>query len=237
MNRLTKEITFSMHPVAALIAYCSEKEYRGKEHYLEFRNIGNNGMMSAGKPVSLEFIQSLTENFSVKSNSIPYGEIPKELWYADTREEKYIWHRPPCRKQMYFKKELNVPNGTYAIPGLVWMVKRETLYLFAYKSKRLSHNSQLYSAPFFNVDAGSGSVCLGNAKLKKPEVLTFLNFLQFWEDKFFLSEFSHVLGGNPTKHNLVLVMKKSIDMFDNEELKPVEKLKFKDLISTGSITI
>jgi PRTRC genetic system protein B len=236
MNKLAKEITGLMHPTAALIAYCSEDDYCRKSHYLEFRNISNNGIMGAGKPVSLEFIQSLAESFSVKSTTIPYGEIPKELWFADTREEKYIWHRPPCKKQMYFKKELNIPNGTYAIPGLVWMVKRENLYVFAYKSKRLSHNSQLYSAPFFNVNAGSGSVCLGNAKLKKPENLTFLNFLNYWEDKFFLSEFTHVLGSNPTKHNLVLVTKKSIDVFDNNELKPVEELKFKNLISTGSIT-
>ena len=131
MNKLTQEITRSMHPTAALIAYQTENEYGSKEHYLEFRNIGDNGRMGAGKPVSLQFIQSLAESFSVKSTSIPHGEIPKMMWYADTREEKYIWHRPPCRKQMYFKKDLNVPNGTYAIPGLVWMVKRESLYLFA----------------------------------------------------------------------------------------------------------
>jgi PRTRC genetic system protein B len=230
MNKLSKEITLSMHPVAALIAYCSEIEYRSKEFYLEFRNISKNGTMGAGKPVSLQFIQSLAESFSVKSASSPYGEIPNELWFADTREEKYIWHRPPCKKHMYFKKDLNVPNGTYAIPGLVWMVKRETLYLFAYKAKRLSSDTQLYAAPFFNVRANSGDVCLGNAKLKKPEDLTFLNFLNYWESKFFLSEFSHFLGSNPTRHNLVLVMKKSTDEFDNEELMPIKNLKFKDLL-------
>jgi len=230
MNKLTEEITRSMHPAAALIAYQSKNEYGNTEHYLEFRNISDKGMMGAGKPVSLSFIQSLIERFSVKSNSIPHGEIPKELWFADSREEKYIWHRPPCKKYMYFKKDLNIPNGTYAIPGLVWMVKRETLYLFAYRSKRLSSDTQLYSAPFFNVRANSGDVCLGNAKLKKPEDLTFLNFLNYWEAKFFLSEFSHLLGNNPTKHNLVLVLKHSTDVFDNEELKPVKKLKFNDLL-------
>jgi PRTRC genetic system protein B len=230
MNKLTKEITLSMHPVAALIAYCSENDYGRKEHYLEFRNISKNGLMGAGKPVSTCFIRSLTESFSVKSTSIPHGEIPKGMWFADTREEKYIWHRPPCRKQMYFKKDLNIPNGTYCIPALIWMVKRETLYLFAYRSKRLSSDTQLYAAPFFNVRANSGDVCLGNAKLKKPDDLTFLNFLNYWEAKFFLSEFSHLLGSNPTKHNLVLVIKNSIDVFDNEELKPIKKLKFKDLM-------
>ena len=219
-----------MYPVAALIAYQSENEYGNKEHYLELRNIGDNGMMGAGKPVSTRFIQSLTESFSVKSTSIPHGEIPKVMWYADTREEKYIWHRPPCRKYLYFKKDLNIPNGVFCIPGLVWMVKREHLYLFAYRSKRLSCKTQLYAAPFFNVNASSGSVCLGNAKLEKPEILNFFNFLKFWEDKFFLSEFSHLSGSNPTRHNLVLVMKNSTNVFDNEELIPVKKLKFKDLL-------
>lgn len=219
-----------MHPVAALIAYFSEEEYGRKEHYLEFRSISDAGRMGAGKPVSVKFIQSLTEGFAVKSSSVPHGAIPDEMKYADTREEKYIWHRPPCRKYMYFKKELNIPCGDCHIPGLVWMVERERLYLFAYKSKRLSSGTQLYAAPFFNVNPDSGSVCLGNAKLKKPEILTFLNFLKFWEDMFFLSEFSQITGGNPTKQNLVLVIKNSTQVFDNEELKSIEKLKFKDLL-------
>ena len=219
-----------MHPVAALISYCNEEEYGSKEHYLEFRNIGDNGMMGAAKPVSLNFIQSLTESFAVKSTSVPHGEIPKMVLFADMREEEYIWHRPPCRKFMYFKKDLNIPNGIYCIPGLVWRVRREHLYLFAYKSKRLSSNTQLYASPFFNVNPDNGSVCLGNAKLVKPEILSFKNFIKYWEDKFFLSEFSHIIGGNPTKQNLVLVVKNSTEVFDHEELKPVQKLKLKDLL-------
>ena len=230
MNKLTKEITRSMHPVAALIAYCSEDGYGRKEYYPELRNINDVGRMGAGKPVSQQFIQSFTESFDVKSSSVPHGEIPVGMRFADTREEEYIWHCPPCRKYMYFKKDLNIANGAYCIPGLVWMVKREQLYLFAYKSKRLSSNTQLYSAPFFNVNPVSGSVCLGNAKLQKPETLSFENFIKYWEDKFFLSEFSHLTGGNPTKRNLTLVIKNSADMFDNEELIPVKKLKFKDLL-------
>ena len=229
MNKLTKEITRSMHPVAALIAYCSEDEYSRKEHYIEFRNIRDNGMMGAGKSVSLKFIQSLAESFAVKSTSVPHGEIPKVMLYADMREEKYVWYRPPCRKYMYFKKDLNIPNGDYFIPGLVWMVRREHLYLFAYKSKSLSSNKQLCAAPFFNVNPGNGSVCLGNAKLAKPEILSFENFVKYWENLFFLSEFSHLSGGNPTRNNLVLVVKNSTKVFDNEELIPVKKLKLKEL--------
>ena len=230
MNKLTRKITRQMYPEAALIVYGTEENYSLKEYYLEFRGIGKNGLMGAGKPVSLQFVQSLTENFSVQSQSVPHGIIPKGMLYSDTREEKYIWHRPPCRKYMYFKTNLNISNGTYAIPGLVWIVERNSLYLFAYTTKRLSVKSRLYSAPFFNVNPNSGSVCLGNAKLKLPENISFEKFIKYWEDKFFLSEFSHISGTNPTKRNLVLVLKNATDVFDHQELIPVKKLKLKDLL-------
>ena len=55
-------------------------------------------------------------------------------------------------------------------------------------------------------------------------------FLKYWEEKFFLSEFSHLLGKNPTKTNLVLVTMNSALAFDNAELLPVKKLKLKNLL-------
>jgi PRTRC genetic system protein B len=219
-----------MRPVAALIAYAGEDENRQKDYYLEFRKIGKEGMMEAGKPVSIKFVQSLVESFSVESTSVPYGEIPKGLLYVNTKEEKYVWHTPPCRKYLYFKNSLNIPNGQYHIPGLVWLVTGESLSLFAYKTKRLNSETQLYSAPFFNVNPNSGSVCMGNANIKKPEKLTFQMFIKYWEEKFFLSEFSHVLGSNPTKTNLVLVTMNSTMAFNNSELLQIRKLKLKNLM-------
>jgi len=230
MNRITKHTTRVMRPEAALIVYSCENEYPQKEYFLEFRNIGKDGLMEAGKPVSQKFIHSLVENFSTESSSVLYGKIPQRMMYVHSRKGKYVWHTSPCRKYLYFTTNLNIPNGEYCIPGLVWMVDGESLYLFAYKAKRLTPNTQLFSAPFFNVTAKDGSVCLGNAKLKPPQNLIFLNFMQYWEDKFFLSEFAHVLGGNPTKTNLVLVTLNSTQSFDNSELLPIKKLKIKDLM-------
>ena len=230
MNRITRQIARMMRPVAALIAYVSEDENWQKDYYLEFRKIGKTGVMEAGKPVSIKFIQSLIESYSVESSSVPYGEIPKGLLYVNTREEKYVWHTPPCRKHLYFKGSLNIPNGEYYIPGLVWQVKGYSLYLFAYKAKRLTSGTQLFSAPFFNVNSTDGNVCLGSAKLKLPEKLTFQKFIKHWEDKFFLSEFSHLRGNNPTKTNLVLVTLNSKQAFDNAELLPIKKMKLKNLL-------
>jgi len=232
MNKLTKEITKMFRPSAALVVYTCEDDYSRREYYLELRNIGKDGMMGAGKPVSMNFIQSLIESFSIKSSSssVPHGEIPKGLLYADVRQKKYVWHSPQRRKYMYFKNSLNIPNGEYSLPGLVWKVSGESLYVYAYKAEKLTPDTQLYSAPFFNVRHDDGGVCLGNAKMKMPENLNFHNFIKFWEDKFFLSEFSHIIGANPVKNNLVTVVKNSVVSFDNKELLPIRKLKLKNLL-------
>ena len=230
MNKLTKEITRTMKPSAALIAYTCEDLYGQNKYFLELRHIDNDGLMGAGKPVSKNFVKSLVDNFSDHASTVPHGEIPERLLYADSRKQKYVWHTPPCSKYMYFKSILKIPNGEYCIPGLVWNVNDNSLSMYAYGAKRLTPNTRLFSAPFFNVNPNDGSVCLGNASLKMPETLTFHNFLKFWEDKFFLSEFSHVTSRNPVKNNLVLVVKKSVHSFDNTELLPVKKLKLKELL-------
>jgi len=230
MNRLTREITRAMQPKHALIVYDCDDYYHDR-YYLELHNINENGVMEAGKPVSINFIKSLVDNFSTEALSVaPRGEISKRLIYADLRQENYMWYSLPCRKYLYFRNSLNIPNGEYYIPGLVWKVKNSSLFLYAYNAKRLTTNAQLYSAPFFNVNPNNNSVCLGNASLKMPENLDFHNFLKHWEDMFFLSEFSHISGSNPTKTNLVLVVKNSTNTFDNNELLPIKKLKLKTLL-------
>ena len=229
MNELTREFARMMQPKAALIAYTCNESYH-KNYYLEYRKINNSGLMGAAKPVSHKFVQSLVENFSKNETSFPHGEIPKNMLYADVCKEKYVWYHPPCQKFMYFNSELNIPNGKYSLPGLVWSIERNNLYIFAYTAKRLTPKAELYHAPFFNVYSSSGNICLGNAKLPPPENLTFNNLLKYWEDKFFLSEFSHITGSNPVKNNLVTVIKKSVNSFDNNELIPYKNKTLNTLL-------
>jgi hypothetical protein len=55
--------------------------------------------------------------------------------------------------------------------------------------------------------------------------------LEYWEKKFWLTEFSHLGNGvNPTKSNLVLVTKAAKEeKFNLDELKPLNK-KLKDIL-------
>ena len=76
-------------------------------------------------------------------------------------------------------------------------VSGDRLEIFAYKGEAPAEDSPLFLAPFFNVTGSS--VCLGNASLIPPENMTFSKLLEYWEKRFWLSEFSHLGGSrNPT---------------------------------------
>ena len=55
-NKLTKQINTMLHPRAALIAYSTDG---GDTYFLEVRSIDNEGTMSEGRPVTVDFINEL----------------------------------------------------------------------------------------------------------------------------------------------------------------------------------
>lgn len=234
MNELTNHIHRVMMPKAALIAYeYTENNYSTPDSYLELRPINKKGKMGAGIPVTYDFMDSLLESYSQKSTqNLPKGRIPKNLLWCDQAKgsEKYIWYNPPQKRRMYFCKGLGIPEGIFNLPGILYVVKKEALYVHAFKGKYPKDGTELYLAPFFNVT--NGSVCLGNSSLKKPQDMDFLQLLDYWEKRFWLSEFSH-LGGNknPTRGNLVSVTEHARSHpFDYSELKKTGK-KLKDLFT------
>ena len=81
----------------------------------------------------------------------------------------------------------------------------------------------------FNVTGAD--VCLGNSALEKPLDTDFSGFQEYWEKRFWLSEFSHLGGSrNPTRSNLVSVTEKARENpFDYSDLKPSGK-KLKDIL-------
>lgn len=228
-NKLTKQINTMLHPRAALIA-CSTDG--GDMHFLEVRSINENGEMSEGRPVTVEFITELIKGYSERHSSTPHGRIPPNMLWSDTLKgnEKYIWYNPPQKRMMFFKDSLKIENAEYNLPGVIYEVRDERMNIYAYIDKELTAETDLYAAPFFNVTGAS--VCLGFAKIDKPTEMTYDKLLEYWEKKFWLTEFSHLGGGgNPTKSNLVLVTKAAKDApFNLKELKPLRKLKLKDIL-------
>lgn len=232
MNELTKKMHRIMRPKAALIAYeCEVNDYSRLQYFLELRPVNENGKMGAGIPVTYDFMNSLLESYTESMNGIPHGRIPENMLWCDTRKgnEKYIWYNPPQARKMYFRESLNIADGTINVPGVIYIVKQERMYIYAFKGKRPDDRTELYQAPFFNVTGAS--VCLGSSSLQKPQDMDFYKLMEYWEKCFWLSEFSHLGGSrNPTRGNLVTVTEKArIKPFDNSELQPVGK-RLKDLL-------
>lgn len=229
-NRLTEELTSTLVPRAALIAYQSDSE-GNNSYYLEMRRILANGTMGEGKPVPWSFLDDIARNYVDSTGGMPHGVLPDNLWYSDPRRgaEKYVWSNPPCKRRMFFRESLGIPDGEYHVPGVVYIAGESTLHAYAYKGEKLKSDSALYFGPFFNTT--EGSVCLGTATVKKPMNPTYAELMEYWEKRFWLTEFTHLGGGgNPTKNNLVVVTKASADNpFDENELLSAGK-KLKDIL-------
>lgn len=224
-----------LQPRAALIVYAQENDrysINDNSYFIEARDINENGIMGEGRPVTVEFMNELVRGYSERHSATPYGRIPSNLLWCDPRKgsEKYIWYNPPRKRMMFFKESLKIENAEYYLPGIIYVAEESSLNVYAYKDKELTEKTKLYAAPLFNVTGSS--VCLGSAKIEKPKDLTCANLLDYWEKKFWLTEFSHLgNNGNPTKSNLVLVTKSAKDKpFDLDELKPLNKLQLKDIL-------
>ncbi|MBF0648194.1 prokaryotic E2 ligase family D protein [Dysgonomonas sp. GY75] len=230
MNKLTEQLKSLYRPKAVLIAYQGENA-RASEYFLELRQIDKNGAMGEAIPVTYSFMNDIAANFSEAYSGIPSGRLPENLLFADTRKghEKYIWWNPPRKRMMYFVRNLGIENAEYHVPGIIYIAGESGLSVYAYKDIKLPEGTELFRAPFFNTSGDN--VCLGTAKLQKPANPAFHELLEYWEKKFWLTEFSHLGGGgNPTKSNLVLVTKAAKDKeFDTDELKPLNK-KLKDIL-------
>ena len=234
-NELTRKLKTMLHTQAAFIVYAEESDryntdYNG--YFVEVRDIDENGIMGEGRPVTVEFMNELLRGYSESHSATPYGRIPSNLLWFDPRKgsEKYIWYNPPQKRMMFFHDVLKIESAEYNLPGIIYEAGESRLNVYAYKDAELTDKTALFAAPFFNVT--KASVCLGSAKIERPKDLNYTNLLEYWEKKFWLTEFSHLGGGgNPTKSNLVLVTKAAKNKpFYLDDLKPLNNLKLKDIL-------
>lgn len=234
MNELTRKLQQALIPQAALIAYRQKSNsYNSRqEYYLELHPINGKGKLEAAIPVSHEFMNTLTENYNMSMAYMPYGKIPTNLLWCNSRKghEKYVWYNPPGRRRMFFCKNLNIEDGEFNLPGIIYVVEKGRMDVYSFRGETPRKTDRLYLAPYFNVSGSS--VCLGSSSLPVPQDPTFDEWLEYWEKRFWMSEFSHLGGGtNPTKNNLVLVTENARNHpFDYEELKQSDK-RLKDLFT------
>ena len=210
MGNLSNVLNDRLEATDALLFYKSTLTDKGM--YVEHRKI-KDGAMGAGHPLEVNVIANLLKTVDKYAHETTnmvslHGEIPENLLYASTSIDSYrlVWYRKPEKRYLYFTEDLGIPNGEVLVPGLVYVTDGSGLSLYAFKGNK--PKKLLYKAPFFNTD---NSVCLGSGKLKKPKDQTYRNWMAFWEEMFWKTEFSHLLGGNPVKGNLSIILKDCIE--------------------------
>lgn len=219
MQKITKQLMNATYaPKAALIAFANEDN----DYYLETREILENGDMGPAKPLTFGFINELLKGYSKSYSATPYGPLPHNMLYADTRpgQEKYIWWNPPMKRNQTFVKDLAMEDGEYPMPGVIYAVNNDKLFIYAFAGKRPKKNTVLLKGPFFNY-YGNCSVCLGNARCELPKDLKWDDLLKAWENLFWNSVNSHTMNGaDSVKGNLTTILKehKDKDTFDTSLL-------------------
>lgn len=197
--RITDMFSNKFIPFSTLVLY----ENDSSSYYVELHRI-ENGKMLAGKPLSEDTVSELKSIFNTikgknkekKKNTISInGVIPKNLLYlySDEKYTKAIWYETPKKHYMFFKDSSGIDNGTINAPGILFMVERETLYVYAFKGNK--PKKDLYHLPFFNVYSGNHSVCLGNTK-SNIQLNDINSFIAYYRDIWWNSNFSADLDGS-----------------------------------------
>jgi len=239
MNQLTETLLKSYPAQLVIVAYGSDGSM--KDAYLESHQVDEQGRILEGKPLKHETIAAIVDVFfDDRQNQVDFsGMLPANLLLFDRQpggKYKMIWHRPAERRQLYFASALHLESGEAWVPSLLYSTDGKSLSVFALPGDaRPAEATKLYRAPFHNISA-DGGVCLGSANVKKPPAKTYENMMKYWEDMFWLSEFSHLNGStNPTKTNINLLWPKLIKdkklTWDKlKELKEVKGYRLKKLL-------
>lgn len=223
--KLNKENTQKYMPDQAIVIYKKAHDYYLESHKAILTN--NQVQWSEGISFKKESLKNLAielGNKSFKPLEVN-GILPIELLYFKQTflDLTMVWYLPPSNQKLHFSKELKIKSGVVNLPGFIFMVQKDDLFIYAVKTdKRPDLNTRLYKAPFHNIYE-NGCVCLGNViQNKRTEFIH--TEMERWQNRFFNSEFSHFIDENviEKKYNLSLLFKnlmnKQLDEFPSEVL-------------------
>lgn len=239
MNNRTDTLMTSYKPQLALMVYKAESK---EDYYLESHDVDAAGQIMQGKPVMQETLQGIVDVFFDETRNMARigGMIPENMLSFQLMpggRYKMVWYRPAEIRVMHFTQALKLPSSKTWVPAMVYVANLGSLDVYALKSNaRPKENTRLCMAPYFNV-SDNGDVCLGSARVKKPKVSTYANLMQYWEDLFWLSEFTHTNGDDEkTKTKLqplwkrMLTSKTKLRWSDVDELKFYKNVQLKNLL-------
>ena len=227
-NDITASFGTLYHPKSALVFY--ETKGATTDVYVEHFDMDKNGNPINAHPLTVKEAKVLAralqtekdkDNAFLKSNGILHTNI----LYINPNTDKgaVLWYTKAQRRQLYFVSGLDIPNGMAYVPPMIWYANKNSLSVFALASdRRPTEKTPLYFAPFLNIYE-DGKVCMGSVNISIKNSASVEDFIKAWEDYFFNSYFSHLLGNNsPIKGNCVTLWK---DLIQTGKPFPKEVLK------------
>ncbi len=228
MNNITEDFGTLYFPKSALVFY--EAKSINTEMYVEHFDMDENGNPINAHPLTVKEANVLTKSLLTdkeKNQAFlkPKGILPTNILHINPSAEKgtVLWHTKAQQRQLYFVNGLGIPNGKAPIPPMLWLATKNSLSVFALATnRRPTEKIPLYYAPFFNIYE-DGKVCMGTVNIDIKKSASVEEFIGAWEDYFFNSYFSHLLGNNnPIKGNCVNLWK---DLIGTDKPFPKEVLK------------
>jgi len=231
MKDLRESIGSMYHPKAALVIY--EATNNKSECYVEYFDMDRHGHPINAHPLNVKEAQQLAKALNTATDGNKAFLKPKSIMagnvlYIDPSPNGFVmWYTKAARKQLFFVENLGIPNGTAAIPSLLWVADKRKLYIYALKTDRKpTAATALYHAPFFNVYS-EGNVCMGTVDVNIRNSASLEEFTAAWESYFFKSYFSHLMQHhNPVQGNCVSLWKKlsgTNEAFPKDILKKTNK--------------
>ena len=227
MKDLTHSFGKLYHPVKALIIY--EKPDNGYRSvpYVESYDMDEQGCPVNGHPLSLKeanrFAKALMVAEKKQRNFLnPKGVLSSDTLFLKTGNDGFaIWRTPARKVKLLFTESLGIPCGEANVPALLWKAGKNALSVFAVTDERITGQSLLFHAPFFNVYA-DGRVCMGSVPVKVPNDCCLETFMELWQGYFFNSYFSHLFGEHvPVKGNIVQLWR---GLIEHDREFPLETL-------------
>ena len=227
MKDITENFGTLYQTTSALVFYQSND--RTQDMYVEHFDMDKNGNPINAHPLTVNEAKALsmalhTDKVKDKAFLKPKGILQSNILHVNQSEKgTVLWYTKAQEQQLYFVNGLGIPNGKAYVPPMLWYANKNSLAVFALATdRRPTENTSLYFAPFFNIYE-DGKVCLGTVSIDIKNSTSVEEFISAWEDYFFNSYFSHLLGKqNPIKGNCVSLWKKLIE---TSEAFPKDVLK------------
>ena len=230
-NDITENFGTLYFPKAALVFYENKTEENAV--YVEHFDMDRNGNPVNAHPLNVKEATMLAKSLQTDKEHHqaflkPKGILPTTVLHINPSDKgSVLWYTKAQQRQLYFVDTLNIPNGKANVPPMLWLAGKTGLSVFALAgNQRPTENTALYHAPFFNV-YDTGNVCMGTVDVNIRKSSSVEEFIQAWENYFFNSYLSHLMGGhNPVTGNCVSLWKHLIGSgtsFPKEVLKKNNK--------------